>query len=181
MKIWSIKGGIVRRLLLLQIFKTFQKRSKWRTYARNITPDFCRTDHLGKYCLSHPTMLLKIFSFNLLHIAHSLQRAEYSLLRGATKYEVCDYSSLLFGLISLFFIYLMGKYRLISVNAHTRLSVILREYSLKTLVPLVFVFINVLEEDSMNFSTTDSKRKRHSNLTLYNIIWRGYIIYLALP
>ena len=59
---------------------------------------------------------------------------------------------LLFGLIFLFFIYLMGKYRLISVNAHTRLSVILREYSLKTLVPLVFVFINVLEEDSMNFN-----------------------------
>ena len=47
----------------------------------------------------------------------------------------------------------MGKYRLISVNAHTRLSVILREYSLKTLVPLVFVFINVLEADSMKFSS----------------------------
>ena len=60
---------------------------------------------------------------------------------------------LLFGLIFLFFIYLMGKYRLISVNAHTRLSVILREYSLKTLVPLVFVFINVLGEDNMKLSS----------------------------
>ena len=38
-------------------------------------------------------MLLEIFSFNLLHIAHSVQRVEYSLLRGATKYEVCDHSS----------------------------------------------------------------------------------------
>ena len=39
-------------------------------------------------------MLLEIFTFNLLHIAHSVQGAEYSLLRDAAKYEVCDHSSI---------------------------------------------------------------------------------------
>ena len=48
-----------------------------------------------KILLSQPTMLLEIFLFNLLHIAHSVQRVEYSLLRGATKYEVCDHSNYL--------------------------------------------------------------------------------------
>ena len=67
-------------------------------------------------------------------------------------YIFCVYFLVVWINFHVFFIYLMGKCRLISVNADTRLSVILREYSLKALVPLVFVFFNVLEEDSMNFN-----------------------------
>ena len=69
---------------------------------------------------------------------------------------------------------LNGKYiALISVNAHSRISEILRECSLKNFGTVSIFFINVFEDDSMNFSTTECSRKRYPNLTLYTVIWRG--------
>ena len=65
---------------------------------------------------------------------------------------------------------LNGKYiALISVNAHSRLSEILRECSLKNFGTVSIFFINILEEDSMNFSTTDRARKRHSALKSHTL------------
>ena len=80
--------------MLLEIFSFNPLSHKTaRAWTQKITISYGETATFT-VPLSYPTMFLEIFSFNLLHIAHSVQGAKYSLLRDAAEYEVCDHSSL---------------------------------------------------------------------------------------